>query len=254
MRILLVAALLTLSFWGHASAQEIPYDTLIEEPDPSVRLESWLRVNADEERSSLALNWVGTGLLLAAGPAEIVAAGFLGGNDRSPQWLGSTMLVTGGITTLGAFMRLGIQLFDPSPHRDRLARFERARASGEWNDTLRATFEEEWRSSVRSMRRARNIAGIAAIGSCAVGAGLLIVASQTNESSFRMHDEFLGIGIAFAATGCVNAPFMFLRTEMEKRLATYDEGMRLETESDVSLGVTPVVGPSQLGVAVTGTF
>lgn len=240
-----------------AAAQDIADTSMIEEPDATLRLESWLRVEADAERSANTLQWIGTSALLVLGPLELTLAGVISTSDADPHvpgWLGPSLLTSGMLATIGAFTRLGIQLFLGSPSRDRLERFRRARDSGQWSEFMRGQFESEWRSLVRTERAVRNIAAVTATGLCVVGGTLMLIASQTNEASFRLHDEFLGTGIALAATGCLNAPFMLIGSQREQNLEYYDQGLRHETPDDTSVAIVPSVGPNQLGVGIAGTF
>lgn len=233
-------------------AQSVPEGTLIEEPDAAVRMESWLKIEAERE-SAPALNYLGASALIGLGVFEVgIAQAHM---EQGTSWWHYSLFSFGLISAVKGLSIIATTLVEGQRHTRRYLQFRRLRQSGALTDELRAMIEFEWKSEAMGIRRGRYVNAIVSFGLCALGGTLVAVGSQYGDESLRMHDAFVGVGATLAFTGCLSGTLsLLLGQPIENDVSDFSDGLRVATPDDVEISVTPTVSQNQLGIAVGGTF
>lgn len=232
-------------------AQSVPEGTLIEEPDAAVRMESWLKIEAERE-SAPALAYIGASALIGLGAFEVgVAQSHM---EQGTSWWHYSLFSFGLISAVKGLSIIAGALVEGRAHTQRYLRLRQARESGTWNDAQRALFEFEWRSEASRIRQFRYVNAMVSFGLCAVGGTLMAVGSQFSDETLRMHDAFVGVGATLTFTGCLSGALSFIHDPIESDINDFDDGLRVATPDDVEISVTPTISQNQLGIAVGGTF
>ncbi len=225
-------------------------DGLRFEPDPTRRLDGWIRADAHQQETG---RLIGGGLMLALGGLSLAGAvaTLALTDDPDARWLGGSSFAMLGITLGG----VGLTFLEmPTPREDRLGRWERASRDGIDSGEI-ASFSAEIRAEADEARYGRLIG---AYVSLATAAGGLVMIFMTSISDLGAEGRITGYagGSALAAPlGIVGLIMLLSRTPLEREWDQYEQGLMPAHPTLLGdLRVVPAVGPHLAGLSLGARF
>lgn len=219
------------------------------EPDPTRRLDGWLRLNS--ERAHTGRIAIGV-LSLITGAASLGGAvwAFTQDDDDLRASIGGLFVM------LGIFEgALGVAMLHLTfPQEDRYERWSEARDRGPTSEDV-AGFAGEFRSEMEVQRFSRLLGSV--VGFSMAGGGLAaILLSMTVDSDDVGRLITVTYGSGFLAVGAlVGVLSLAIKSPIELDWERYERGLAPRPDaSPITLALSPYVSEDGAGLAVGGTF